>query len=94
MSVWGQHSTDGSLFGQWAGPLDLYGKKPLPPSTSLPVMGEIDGVNTASLGAYLHSSTTRARWAEGFHDEINGHAFDLERNGLRHVVLCPRLIMR
>ena len=52
-------------------------------------MGEIDGVNTASLGAYLHSSTTRARWAEGFHDEINGHAFDLERDGLRQVVPCP-----
>ena len=26
-----------------------------PPSTSLPVMGEIAGVNTASLGGYLRS---------------------------------------
>ena len=45
-------------------------------------MGEIAGVNTASLGGYLHSSKTRARWAEGFHDELNGHEFDLERDGL------------
>ena len=39
--------------------------KTLPPSTSLPVMGEIAGIKTASLGAYLHSSEKRARWAEG-----------------------------
>ena len=57
------------------------GRKTLPPSTSLPVMGEIAGVNTASLGGYLHSMKTRARWADGFHDEINGHVFDLERDG-------------
>ena len=44
--------------------------KTLPPSTSLPVMGKIAGVNTASLGGYLHSTKTRARWAEGFHDEL------------------------
>ena len=60
-----------------------------PPSTSLPVMGEIVGVNTASLGGYLHCSETRARWAEGFHDELNGHVFNLERDGLRHVVPSP-----
>ena len=54
--------------------------KTLPPSTSLPVMGEIAGVNTASLGGYLHSTKTRARWAEGFHNELNGHVFDLERD--------------
>ena len=36
-------------------------------------MGEIAGVNTASLGGYLHSSKTRARWAKGFHDELNFH---------------------
>ena len=42
--------------------------KTLPPSTSLPVMGEISGVNTASLGGYLRSTKTRARWAEGFHE--------------------------
>ena len=47
----------------------------LQPSTSLPVTGEIAGVNTAPLGRYLHSSKTRARWAEGFHDELNGHVF-------------------
>ena len=69
------------------------GRKTLPPSTSLPVMGEIAGVNTVSLGEYLHSTKTRARWAEGFH-EFNGHVFDLERDGLRQVVLCPRLTMR
>ena len=38
-------------------------------------MDEIAGVNTASLGGYLHSTKTRARWAEGFHDELNGHVF-------------------
>ena len=42
-----------------------------PPSTSLPVMDEIADVNTASLDGYLHSTKTRARWAEGFH-ELNG----------------------
>ena len=72
---------------------DIYGtytgRKTLPPSTSLPVMGEIAGVNTASLGGYLHSLKTRARWAEGFHDELNGHVFDLQRDGLRQVVPCP-----
>ena len=54
-------------------------------------MGEIAGVNTASLGRYLHSTKTRARakWTEGFHDELNGHVFDLARDGLRQVVLCP-----
>ena len=34
-------------------------------------MGEIAGVNTASLGGYLHSTKTRAKCAEGFHDELN-----------------------
>ena len=67
---------------QWAVPLDHTGRKTLPPSTSLPVMGETAGVNTAS----------RARWAEGFH-KLSGHVFDLERDGLRQVVLCPRLTM-
>ena len=65
------------------------GRKMLPPSTSLPVVGKIAGVNTTSLGRYLHSMTTRARWAEGFHDELNGHVFDLERDGLCQVVPCP-----
>ena len=45
------------------------GRKTLPPSARVPVMGEIAGVNTASLGGYLHSKKTRTRWAEGFHDE-------------------------
>ena len=54
-------------------------------------MGEIVGVNTASLGRRLHTTKTRARWAEGFHNELNGHVFDLERDGFRQVVLCPRL---
>ena len=61
----------------------------LPPSTSLLVKGEISGVNKALLGGYLRSPKTRARWVEGFHDELNGHMFDLERDGLRQVVLCP-----
>ena len=65
------------------------GRKTLPPSTSLPVMGEIAGVNTPSLGGYLHSTKAKARWAEGFHDELNGHVFNLERDGLRQVVLYP-----
>ena len=66
------------------------GRKALPPSTSLQVMGEITGVNTASLGRYLHNAKTRARWAQGFHDELNGQVFNLERDGLRHVVPLPR----
>ena len=66
--------------------------KTLPPSTSLPLMGEKAGVNEASLDGYLHSTKTWARRAEGFH-ELNGHVFDLERDGLRQVVLCPRLTM-
>ena len=49
----------------------------------------IAGVNTASLGGCLHSSKKRARWAEGFHSQLNGHVFDLERDGLRQVVHCP-----
>ena len=57
-------------------------------STSLPVMGGIAGVNTASLSVHLHSSKKRARWAEGFHDDLNGHMFDLERDGPCQVVLC------
>ena len=65
--------------------------KTFPPSTSLPVMGEIAGVNTASLDGYFHRSKTRARWAEGFHDEPNGHVFDMEMDGLRQVVPCPWL---
>ena len=65
------------------------GRKTLPPSTSLPVVGEIAGVNTASMGGYLHSTKTRARWAEGFH-ELNGHVFDLERDGLRKGCTLPK----
>ena len=63
------------------------GRKTLLPSMRLPVMGEIAGVNKASLGGYLHSTKTRARWAEGFH-ELNSHVFDLERDVLRQVVLA------
>ena len=58
----------------------------LKPSTSLQIIGEIAGVNTASLGGHLRGPKTRARWAEGFHDELNGHVFNLERDGLRQVV--------
>ena len=56
------------------------GRKTFPPSTSLPVMGEIAGVNMAFV--YLHRTKTRARWVEGF-QELNGHVFDLDRDGLR-----------
>ena len=74
--------------------MDLYGKEDAPALHESPsCMSEIAGVNTASLGGYLHSTKTRARWAEGFH-ELNGHVFDLERDGLRQVVLYPRLTMR
>ena len=74
--------------------MDCIGRnKTLPPSTILSVMGEIAGVNTASLGRYLHSSKKRARRAERFHNELNRHVFDLERDRLHQAVLCPRLIM-
>ena len=63
-------------------------KQTLPPSTTLPVMGKIAGVNTASMGVCLHSLKTMARWAEGFQDEVNGHVFDLERDRPRQVVPC------
>ena len=76
-----------SVCAQWVSPLDLYGKnKTLPPSTNLP---EIVGVNTASLGGCLHSSKTRARWAETFQNELNGHVFDMHRDELHQVVLYP-----
>ena len=63
--------------------------KMLPPSMCLPLMGEIAGVNMVSLGGYLQSLKKRARWVEGFHDKLNGYVFDLERDGLHQVVLCP-----
>ena len=31
----------------------------------------------------------RVRRAEGFHDELNGHVFDLERDVLGQDVICP-----
>ena len=57
------------------------------PSTSLLVIGEIAGVTMASLGVYLQCTKAWARWVEGFNDELNGHVFDLERDGLCQVVL-------
>ena len=54
---------------------------------SLLVMGEIAGVNMASLGVYLQCTKAWARWVEGFNDKLNGHVFDLERDGLCQVVL-------
>ena len=57
-------------------------------------MGEIAGVNTASLGGCLHGSNARARLAEGFHDELNGQVFDLERDGLSLAVSCPRVTIK
>ena len=52
-------------------------------------MGEIAGINTASLGGCLHCTNTKARWVEGFHDELNSRMFHLERDGLRQVVPFP-----
>ena len=43
---------------------------------------------TVTPSASLHGTKTRPRWAEGFHDELNGHVFDLERDRLRQVVLA------
>ena len=51
----------------------------LPPSQS-PSYERKSGVNTAPLGGGLHSSKTRARWAEGFHDELYSHKFDKEKD--------------
>ena len=59
------------------------------PYKNIPFMIKITGVNTASLDVYLHSSKTWARSAEGVYNELNGHVFDLERDRLRQVVLCP-----
>ena len=42
------------------------GRKTLPSSTTLPVMGEMAGVNTASLGEYLHKTKSRAGGRKGF----------------------------
>ena len=58
------------------------------------VMGKTAGAKTASLGGCFHSSKTRARWMEGFHDELNGHIFDLEMDGPHQVVPCPSVTMR
>ena len=52
-------------------------------------MSKIVGVDMVSLGRYLHSKKKRARWVEGYHDELNGHVFNVERDGLSQVVLCP-----
>ena len=83
------HSMEYLLVGSGQVLRTCTGRKTLPLSTSPPVLGEIAGVNTASLGVYRHSTKTRARWAEGLLDEVDGHVFDLERDGLRQVVLCP-----
>ena len=56
---------------------------------NLLVMGEIAGVNMASLGECLHSKKMRARWREGFLDKLSSQLLDLESNGLHQVVLCP-----
>ena len=61
------------------------GRKTLQPSTSLPVMGEIVGVSTTSLGGRLHSTKTRARWAEGF--TMNSSATCSTWRGIRSVRL-------
>ena len=44
--------------------------------------------------AGLHRSKTRSRWAEGFHDELHGHVFDLERDGplIHHVMKTSEVI--
>ena len=54
------------LGGSWQVVWTCTGRnKTLPLSTSLPVIGEITVVNTASLGGYFYSSEKRARWVEG-----------------------------
>ena len=53
------------------------GRHSHPPRVFLDFMGETAGVHMASLGVYLHRTKKRARWAEGFHNELNGHMFDL-----------------
>ena len=68
--------------------------KMLPSSTSLPFINEIAGVNMASLGGCICGSKTRTRWAEWFHDKLNGHMFDLERDGLHQVVPYSGVTMK
>ena len=52
------------------------GRKTLPPSTSLPVMVETAGVNTASLGGYLHSTKTKG--------QMGGRVPRTQRQRVRH----------
>ena len=54
----------------------------------LEVYGDMVKVYKASLGGYLHRKKKRATWTEGFHDELNGHVSDLERDGFHQVVPC------
>ena len=78
--VLSSHGESWANYNQGSGPVlwTYTGRKTLPPFMSLPVMGEIAGANTASLGGCLLSTKTRARWAERFHDEVIGDVFDLE----------------
>ena len=53
---------------------------------SLSIISEIAGVNTASVGGYLHSSTARARWAED--STMNSTATCSTWRGMGFVRLC------
>ena len=70
------------------------GKEDAPALHASPGYGRNSWCQHSTLGGYFPSTKTTARWAEGFHDGLNGFVFDLERDGLRQVVLCPRLTMR
>ena len=72
--------------GQILGSVREEMRRPHPPLVSW--LWVKDLVSTHHWGGYLHSSKTRARWAQGFYDELIGHVFDLERDGLRQVVPC------
>ena len=57
----------------------------LPPLTSLPVMGEIAGVNTASLGGYLHSTKKGPDGRKG--STMNSTAMCLTWRGMGSIML-------
>ena len=73
------------VVGRSFGPVREGVRRSLPPLVSQ-LWVKYKSVSAASLGGYLLSLKTGTRWAEGFHDGLNGHVFDLERDELRQVV--------
>ena len=59
--------------GQWAGPLDLYGKEDAPALHESPSFGRNSWCQHGITGRISSLCETRARWAERFHDELYGH---------------------